>query len=167
MPTAAGQTMVITCPNCRTRFQLPPSSLGPRGPRRALLQLPATAGSSSPSPRRRGRRPFFPKLQHKQWNPGPVETAPEPAPATPATEPTPLTDGPGRSCRRSAPSPLFVDRRLADAGSRGPPAGGRRGRPQPDRPAFSPRRSRSSRHLGLPVTVPPGPRLQRPRLRPP
>ena len=59
--------MIITCPSCRTRFEIAPAALGSAGSDGALLAAAASAGSSIRSPRRR---------RHHRWRRAPVDSPP-------------------------------------------------------------------------------------------
>jgi predicted Zn finger-like uncharacterized protein len=93
VPTAAGQTMVITCPNCRTRFQLPPSSLGPRG-RNVRCSSCGNRWFVEPFPEPAGPAAVPFEAPAPVVDPAPVAAPPEPAPPVPTVEPTPLTTAP-------------------------------------------------------------------------
>ena len=162
MPTAAGQTMV-NLSQLPHAVPAPTELAGPAWPQRACSSC-RNRRVSSPSPRRRGRRPFFPKLQRRRSIRDRSRQLRSRA-GNGCNRAHPAHDGPADGAERGAQR-RGNGRRLADAGSRGAPAGGRRGRPQPDR--------RLSAH-GDPDLRAPGPagdgaarpRLPRPRLRPP
>lgn len=92
--------MVITCPNCRTRFQIRPSSLGEKG-RNVRCSSCGNRWFVEPFPEPAAPAPPAPE-------PVPTSPAPAPEPAAaappPPPEPTPLSTAPPRPSARRATS---------------------------------------------------------------